>query len=92
MDFGITGKIDQVQQLFAGQNGSMIIVLGLVVLMFWFLPAILSAFLNRKHFKIILIACIPAGFSFIAWFGLIGWAVAGKITVKKRVDNSKEKT
>jgi hypothetical protein len=91
MDFGITEKIDQIQQLFAGQNGSMIIVLGLVVLIFWFLPAILAAFLNRKHFKKILIACIPAGFSFIAWFALIGWAATGKITEKKHVDNSEEK-
>ena len=70
----------------------MIIVLGLVVLIFWFLPAILAAFLNRKHFKKILIACIPAGFSFIAWFALIGWAATGKITEKKHVDNSEEKT
>jgi hypothetical protein len=92
MDFGITEKIDQIQQLFAGQNGSMIIVLGLVVLIFWFLPAILAAFLNRKHFKKILLACIPAGFSFIAWFALIGWAATGKITEKKHVDNSEEKT
>jgi hypothetical protein len=91
MDFGITEKIDQIQQLFAGQNGSMIIVLGLVVLIFWFLPAILAAFLNRKHFKKILLACIPAGFSFIAWFALIGWAATGKITEKKHVDNSEEK-
>jgi hypothetical protein len=92
MDFGITEKIDQIQQLFAGQNGSMIIVLGLVFLIFWFLPAILAAFLNRKHFKKILLACIPAGFSFIAWFALIGWAATGKITEKKHVDNSEEKT
>lgn len=92
MDFGIAEKIDQIQQLFAGQNGSMIIVLGLVVLIFWFLPAILAAFLNRKHFKKILLACIPAGFSFIAWFALIGWAATGKITEKKHVDNSEEKT
>ncbi len=66
MDFGITKQIDQIGQLFAGQNDSMIILLGFVVLTFWFLPAILAVFLNREHFRKILIGCIPAGFSALA--------------------------
>jgi len=83
MDFGITEKIEKIQQLLVGQDMTMIVFLGLVILVFWFLPAILAAFLNRKHFKKILLACIPAGFSFVAWFALIGWAVTGKLTNKK---------
>ena len=88
MDFKISEKIEKIQQLFVGQNNSMIFILGLVVLIFWFLPAILALFFNRKHFKKILVACIPAGFSFIAWFALIGWAVTGKLTEKGKPEQS----
>ena len=88
MDFGISEKLEQIQQLFAGQNTSTIAVGIVVILFFVFLPAILAAFLNRKHFKKILLACIPAGLSFIAWFALIGWAVTGKIIDKKNAGNN----
>lgn len=55
------------------------ILIGAVVLLLWFLPAILALFFNRKHAKYILIACVPAGFSFIAWGGVMVWAVTGKV-------------
>lgn len=50
-----------------------------LVLVLWFLPAILSLFFNPKHTKYIALACIPAGFSFIAWGGVMIWAVTGKV-------------
>lgn len=50
----------------------------------WFLPAALALMFNRKHFKLILIACVPAGFSLIAWSGLIVWAVTGNMVDKYR--------
>ena len=88
MDFGISEKLEQIQQLFAGQNTSTIAVGIVVILFFVFLPAILATFLNRKHFKKILLACVPASLSFMAWFGLIGWAVTGKIIDKKNASNN----
>jgi hypothetical protein len=38
-----------------------------------------AIFLNRKHAKYIVLACIPAGLSFIAWGGLMLWAATGKV-------------
>ncbi|MCL1095455.1 superinfection immunity protein [Shewanella kaireitica] len=48
----------------------------------WFLPALLALVFNRKHFKLILVACIPAGFSLIAWGGVLIWATTGKAVDK----------
>ncbi|TLU64897.1 superinfection immunity protein [Thalassotalea litorea] len=42
----------------------------------------LALIFNRKHFKLILLACIPAGFSLIAWSGVLVWAVTGKAVEK----------
>lgn len=90
MDFGITEKFEQIQQLLSGQSVSLVIIFSLAILLLWFLPAILATFLNRKHFKKILVACIPAGLSFIAWFALIGWAITGKLTEKNQpIENEK---
>ncbi|NRA84694.1 MAG: superinfection immunity protein [Gammaproteobacteria bacterium] len=47
-------------------------------LVVYFLPAMIAIFRNRNQLKLIAIANIPAGFSWIAWFALIGWAVSGK--------------
>ncbi len=53
-------------------------VAGAVLLfLVWFLPAILAFFFNRKQLKVIAVACVPAGFSIIAWCGLMLWAVTG---------------
>ncbi|USD21346.1 superinfection immunity protein [Microbulbifer variabilis] len=48
----------------------------------WFLPAIVAFFLNRKHFRKILAANVPAGLSWIAWVALLAWAVTGKLRDK----------
>ncbi len=68
--------------IFASENYAMIAVVVAITVFFWFLPALLALFFNRKHFKIIFIACIPAGFSFIAWGALILWATTGKVAGK----------
>lgn len=54
-------------------------VFGIVVLVIWFLPAMLAFACNNKHAKVIAIACIPAGLSIIAWSALIIWAITGKV-------------
>lgn len=59
-----------------------------VFLGIYFLPSLLALAFNRRHFKLILIANIPAGFSFIAWGALIVWAVTGKMMEKKQPDKS----
>lgn len=80
------------------QNTSGIKWLAIVIgmLLVWFLPALLSLFFNRKHSKLIAIACIPAGLSFLAWGALLAWAVTGKAVekylpqkVKKRLMQAK---
>lgn len=55
----------------------------LLTLVIWFIPSILAVFFNRKHLKLIVLANIPAGFSFIAWGACIVWAVTGKIANRK---------
>lgn len=57
----------------------------------WFLPAIVALFLNPKHAKYIAIACVPAGVSFIAWGGVMVWAVTGKVFDRAR-NNSAHNT
>ena len=54
----------------------------------YFLPSLLALAVNRRHLKLILIANIPAGFSFIAWGALIVWAVTGKMMEKKQPEKS----
>ncbi|WP_082191562.1 superinfection immunity protein [Cellvibrio sp. pealriver] len=58
-----------------------------LTLVIWFIPSILALFFNRKYLKLIVLANIPAGFSFIAWGACIVWAVTGKVT-----DNIQDKT
>ena len=63
-------------------NFGTIAILSIAVFALWFLPAFAALFFNRKHFKMILLACIPAGFSFIAWGGVLIWATTGKVVEK----------
>ncbi|WP_337881482.1 superinfection immunity protein [Rheinheimera sp.] len=49
-------------------------------LLVWFLPTLLASLFNRKHLGKIALLNIPAGFSWIAWAALIGWAATGKLT------------
>jgi hypothetical protein len=71
-----------INEIVANENYTFLVVLVIGGLTLWFLPAILALFFNRKHFKYILLACIPAGFSFIAWGGVIVWATTGKVIGK----------
>ncbi|WP_337841912.1 superinfection immunity protein [Rheinheimera sp.] len=52
----------------------------LLFLLVWFLPTLLASLFNRKHLGKIALLNIPAGFSWIAWVALIGWAATGKLT------------
>ena len=65
-------------------TGPEMILIGALMLVVWFLPALLALFFNRKHVKLILIACVPAGLSLIAWSGVMVWAVTGKVVDKYR--------
>ncbi|WP_323813434.1 superinfection immunity protein [Cellvibrio sp. NN19] len=58
----------------------------------WFIPSILALLFNRKYLKLIFLANIPAGFSFIAWGACILWAVTGKVTEKVKQKNTAERT
>ncbi|MBA3988907.1 MAG: hypothetical protein C0463_07230 [Idiomarina sp.] len=68
--------------IFVSENYAMIAIVGVIAIALWFLPAILALFFNRKHFKLILLACIPAGLSFIAWSGVMIWATTGRVVDK----------
>ena len=65
-------------------SGPHMLMIGALMVFVWFLPALLALFFNRKHFKLILIACVPAGLSLIAWSGVMVWAVTGKVVDKYR--------
>jgi len=69
-------------KIFISENYGFIVIVSILAVALWFLPAFLSLFFNRKHFKIILLACIPAGFSLIAWSGVLIWATTGKVAEK----------
>lgn len=84
MDFFIT--------LFDQASGLQLAIVGALVLLVWFLPAILALFFNPKHLKYIILACIPAGISFIAWSGVVVWAVTGKVFDKYSNKVTTEKT
>ncbi|MCL1147223.1 superinfection immunity protein [Shewanella sp. 10N.261.52.F9] len=71
-----------IDKILASDNTGFMALLGLGVLAIWFLPAMLALAFNRKHFKLILLACIPAGFSLIAWGGVMVWATTGKAVDK----------
>lgn len=65
--------------IFEQASGLQLAIIGGLVAFLWFLPAILALFFNPKHFKYIVLACIPAGISFIAWGSVMIWAVTGKV-------------
>lgn len=74
--------MEMLEKIFVSENYGLIAIVSIVAIALWFLPAFLALFFNRKHFKLILIACIPAGFSFIAWGGVLIWATTGKVVEK----------
>ncbi|GLR71305.1 superinfection immunity protein [Agaribacter marinus] len=63
----------------AGLTMLQIALISILVIAVWFLPAMIAVVLNPSHAKYILVACIPAGFSLIAWSGLLVWACTGKV-------------
>lgn len=71
--------MELIEPIIAGQNFGYIVTVVIAAFIVWFLPALLALLLNPKHFKLILIACIPAGFSVIAWCGVLVWATTGKV-------------
>ncbi|WP_444920411.1 superinfection immunity protein [Microbulbifer sp. CnH-101-G] len=78
--------LDQVISRFSELLSQISLLKGILFVVFffavWFLPAIAAFFLNRKHFRKILAANIPAGLSWIAWVALLAWAVTGKMRGK----------
>ena len=70
--------MEYIDNILASENYAFIGLILIVVFVLWFLPAALALAFNRKHFKYILLACIPAGFSLIAWGGVMVWATTGK--------------
>lgn len=76
--------MDNLMNIYEQTSGIALSLIAALVLLVWFLPAILALFFNPKHVKLIAIACIPAGLSFIAWGALIVWATTGKAIDKFR--------
>ena len=70
--------MDTIVNIYQQTSGLTLVLIFAVMLLVWFLPAILALFFNPKHVKLIALACIPAGLSFIAWGALIVWATTGK--------------
>ena len=71
--------MDALSQFFATTDPMLLMVVGALVLLTWFLPALVALVFNRKQFKLILLACVPAGFSLIAWSGVMVWALTGNM-------------
>ena len=75
--------MDQLLTAFAGASLGFWLWFVPLFLVIWFLPTILAVFFNRRQLKLIALANVPAGMSFIAWGGCIVWAVTGKLWQKK---------
>ncbi|MGE6812157.1 superinfection immunity protein [Pseudoalteromonas nigrifaciens] len=69
---------------------NLIIILSLAILV-WFLPALLAFFFNKRYFKIILVACIPAALSFFAWLGLLGWSLSSQVKLPRSLQEASKK-
>ena len=76
--------MDALSQFFANTDPMLLMVVGALVLLTWFLPALVALVFNRKQFKLILLACVPAGFSLIAWSGVMVWALTGNMVNRFR--------
>jgi hypothetical protein len=83
--------MDFFNELLETESTLSLVLIFIFVFIFWFLPAFLAFFLNRKYFKIIALASIPAGFSFIAWMGLLGWSLSNHIKLPKRIQEATNK-
>ena len=65
-----------------GLSGSQIVFLVPLFFIVYFLPSILAILLNREHKGKIMAANVPAGISWIVWFGILAWAISGREKVK----------
>ncbi|AZQ85072.1 superinfection immunity protein [Colwellia sp. Arc7-635] len=86
--------MDLINKVLVSENYVFIALVFVGVFILWFLPAMLALIFNRKQFKLILLACIPAGLSFIAWGGVLVWAISGRAVAKytSKVDTENSKT
>lgn len=86
--------MEYITEIYNSLSMTQLVLIGTLVLLVWFLPAILAVFFNPRHAKLIFFACIPAGFSFIAYGGVMLWAVTGKVFEKfqSKVDKAELKT
>jgi hypothetical protein len=73
--------MDLISKILVSENYAFIALVLVGVFILWFLPAMLALIFNRKQFKLIILACIPAGLSFIAWGGVLLWAICGRAVV-----------
>ena len=76
--------MDALSQFFTTTDPMLLMVVGALVILTWFLPALMALVFNRKQFKLILLACVPAGFSLIAWSGVMVWALTGNMVNRFR--------
>lgn len=76
--------MDSLSQFFTTTDPMLLIVVGALVILTWFLPALVALVFNRKQFKLILLACVPAGLSLIAWSGVMIWALTGNMVNRFR--------
>lgn len=76
--------MDALSQFFATTGPMLLTIVGALVILTWFLPALVALVFNRNQFKLILIACVPAGFSLIAWSGVMVWALTGNMVNRFR--------
>lgn len=74
--------MEKISQLFEQTSGPFLAILVVSVVALWFLPVLVAVFFNPKHVKHIAIACVPAGFSVIAWCAVMVWAFTGKVVDK----------
>ncbi|WP_237057354.1 hypothetical protein [Microbulbifer sediminum] len=80
--------IEALGQQFLQALQSMGLLKGLLFAIFflvvWFLPALVALVANRRHAGKILVACIPAIASWVAWFALLAWAATGRYQQRGR--------
>jgi len=79
-----------IDKILVSENYAFIVLVLVGVFILWFLPAMLALIFNRKQFKYIILACIPAGVSLIAWCGVLVWAISGKRVAKYALKEGSE--
>ncbi|NRA61025.1 MAG: superinfection immunity protein [Psychrobium sp.] len=77
---------DEIVDSFTNFSSVQLMVTIPILLVIYFLPSIIAIFKNPKQLKLIVIANVPGGLSWIAWIALMGWAISGKAvpTFKKK--------